>query len=102
MVRPWPARNVTRQIHAFPGGTNNKRIPMKPDTLISKLRQIRPPVSALALGFACILTLPALGGLTHRYSFTNDVTDSVGGANGTLKGNVTITGGAASFPGVTN
>lgn len=58
----------------------------------------------LAIGFGCLITAitpPALGALTHRYSFTNDVTDSVGGANGALVNNVTISGGAANFPGTT-
>ena len=56
----------------------------------------------LPLGLAGALCNPAMANLTHRYSFTNDVSDSVAGANGTLKGAVTIVGGAASFPGVTN
>jgi len=38
-----------------------------------------------------VISLPAV--LTHRYSFTNDATDSVGGANGTLMGNAAVTGG---------
>ena len=37
-----------------------------------------------------VVSLPAV--LTHRYSFTNDATDSVGGANGTLMGNAAVTG----------
>ena len=31
--------------------------------------------------------------LTHRYSFTSDASDSIGGANGTLLGNATVSGG---------
>ena len=37
--------------------------------------------------------------LQHRYSFTGDASDSVGGANGTLKGNATILSGALQLPG---
>lgn len=37
--------------------------------------------------------------LTHRYSFANDATDSVGGANGTVNNNVTFGGGNATFGG---
>jgi hypothetical protein len=37
--------------------------------------------------------------LQHRYSFTNDASDSVGGANGTLVNNATISGGAVHLPG---
>jgi hypothetical protein len=75
---------------------------MKAKTLLIKC--LNHPVSfrLLALGVVCLLPNLASAGLTHRYSFTNDVTDSVGGANGTLMGNVTISGGAANFPGVTN
>jgi hypothetical protein len=40
--------------------------------------------------------------LTHRYGFTNDASDSIGGANGTLKGNATITGGRLLLNGTTN
>jgi hypothetical protein len=38
--------------------------------------------------------------LTHRYSFTNDATDSVGGANGTLQGAASISGGQLQLTGV--
>jgi len=38
--------------------------------------------------------------LTHRYSFTSDASDSVGGANGTLEGNATISGGQVVMDGV--
>jgi hypothetical protein len=31
--------------------------------------------------------------LQHRYSFTSDASDSIGGANGTLMGNATVSGG---------
>ncbi len=53
----------------------------------------------LAATFAWALTLNASATLTHRYSFTNDVTDSVGGANGTLMNNATISGGAVQLSG---
>lgn len=39
--------------------------------------------------------------LTHRYSFTNDATDSVGGANGTLQGAATISSGQLQLTGNT-
>jgi Concanavalin A-like lectin/glucanases superfamily len=38
-----------------------------------------------------VVSLPAV--LTHRYSFTNDASDSAGGANGTLMGSATVSGG---------
>jgi len=37
--------------------------------------------------------------LQHRYSFTSDASDSVGGANGALVGNASISGGALLLPG---
>ena len=37
--------------------------------------------------------------LQHRYSFTTDASDSVGGANGTLMGDAEITNGALYLPG---
>jgi hypothetical protein len=38
-----------------------------------------------------VVAIPAV--LAHRYSFTTDASDSIGGANGTLNGNATVTGG---------
>lgn len=38
-----------------------------------------------------VISIPAT--LTHRYSFTSDASDSVGGANGTLMGSATVSGG---------
>ena len=38
-----------------------------------------------------VVAIPAT--LTHRYSFTTDASDSVGGANGTLMGTANVTGG---------
>jgi hypothetical protein len=40
--------------------------------------------------------------LAHRYSFTTDASDSVGGANGTLNGDASISGGAVVLTGNTN
>ncbi len=37
--------------------------------------------------------------LTHRYSFTTDTSDSVGGANGTLMGAATVSGGQLQLTG---
>jgi hypothetical protein len=52
-----------------------------------------------AVALACLLAQPAAADLTHRYSFTNDVTDSVGGANGTLMNGATVSGGVATLSG---
>ncbi len=40
-----------------------------------------------------LLAPSAQADLTHRYSFTTDATDSVGGANGTLVNSATVSGG---------
>src|SRR5215472_6972708 len=49
-------------------------------------------IVALALGAST-----ARAGLTHRYSFGSDASDSVGGANGTLMGPATVSGGQLQF-----
>jgi len=54
-------------------------------------------VAALTL-FALPIMLEAQT-LQHRYSFTSDVSDSIGGANGTLLGNAQISNGALDLPG---
>src|SRR5262245_60086995 len=46
--------------------------------------------SVVALA-TCAFTAQA--GITHRYSFGSDASDSVGGANGTLQGIATVSGG---------
>lgn len=43
---------------------------------------------------------PVVPGLAHRYSFTTDASDSVGGANGTLNGGATISGSQLALDGV--
>jgi hypothetical protein len=45
-----------------------------------------------------VLTPPPLA-LGHRYSFTSDASDSIGGANGTLVNHAAIANGAARLPG---
>ena len=44
-----------------------------------------------------VTSVPAV--LTHRYSFTSDANDSVGGANGTLANGATVAGGKAVLDG---
>jgi hypothetical protein len=44
-----------------------------------------------------VVAVPAV--LAHRYSFTSDASDSVGGANGTLNGTATISGGKVVLDG---
>ncbi|MGA2246278.1 MAG: LamG-like jellyroll fold domain-containing protein [Verrucomicrobiota bacterium] len=40
-----------------------------------------------------ITVAPVIPGLAHRYSFTTDASDAIGGANGTLNGDATISAG---------
>ena len=49
-----------------------------------------------ATSSAAFLVVGAANFLAHRYSFTNDDTDSIAGANGTNFGNATVSGGARS------
>src|SRR5882757_9649780 len=57
----------------------------------------------LNLGLLASVTAFAAGAssaradLTHRYSFTSDASDSVGGANGTLMNIATVSGGQLRF-----
>jgi hypothetical protein len=51
------------------------------------------------MALLCSATL-SRADLTHRYSFTDDATDSVAAANGTPNGGVTIGGGSAFFDGI--
>jgi autotransporter-associated beta strand protein len=48
-----------------------------------------------------LLIVGAANFLNHRYSFTTDASDSVGGANGTLYGAATVTGGSLVLDGTT-
>lgn len=45
-----------------------------------------------------VIAAPAV--LTHRYSFATDASDSIGGANGTLYGGATVSGGQLTLDGV--
>jgi hypothetical protein len=53
-------------------------------------------LTLILLGLPCLLPAQTL---QHRYSFTSDASDSVGGANGTLIGNAYITNDALVLPG---
>jgi hypothetical protein len=70
---------------------------MKPDILLSIARHVCAFGTVVMM---CLLTQTASAQLTHRYSFTADATDSIGGANGTPQNAVSFSGGAAFFSGV--
>jgi hypothetical protein len=53
--------------------------------------------SVTATNTLTVISIPAT--LVHRYSFTMDATDSVGGANGILISNATVSGGQLILPG---
>src|SRR4029077_14751873 len=46
-----------------------------------------------------VVTIGAANFLAHRYGFTNDANDSIGGANGTLVGNALVNAGALQLDG---
>ncbi|HOL87851.1 MAG TPA: hypothetical protein PK965_01330 [Anaerohalosphaeraceae bacterium] len=56
----------------------------------------------LILVLAGLLACPVSAALRHRYSFTSDASDSVGGANGTLVNNPVISAGQIQFFGGTD
>ncbi len=53
--------------------------------------------SVSATNTLTVLNRPTV--MTHRYSFSSDASDSIGGANGTLNGNATISGGQVALDG---
>jgi hypothetical protein len=57
-------------------------------------------VAIASLNLAALSSFAQSGGLTHRYSFTADASDSVGTASGTLNGGATIVGNALVLNGV--
>ncbi|HZI31224.1 MAG TPA: LamG-like jellyroll fold domain-containing protein, partial [Candidatus Binatia bacterium] len=61
--------------------------------------QITGLKSAALTGLLIALGASANAQLAHRYDFTTDANDSVGTANGTLKGTATISGGSLNTDG---
>ena len=58
-----------------------------------------PLTKTLALSCVLFGVTSAHAGLTHRYSFDADASDSVGSADGTLFGDAIVSGGSVSFDG---
>src|ERR1051326_9021409 len=58
-----------------------------------RLTKPRTNLTLTAAIIAVAYASTASAQLTHRYSFTSDASDSVGGANGTLHGVATVSGG---------
>ncbi len=54
---------------------------------------------ALAAALFVSLAMAVRADLTHRYSFTTDASDSVGGADGTVQGGAAVSAGAVYFDG---
>ena len=54
----------------------------------------------LALLTVAVLTSPCHGALIHRYDFSTDASDSVGGAHGTLLNGASVSGGILNLDGV--
>ncbi len=54
-----------------------------------------------ALPGSYAVTVNVIEGPVHRYSFTTDASDSIGGANGTLMGDANISNGAVNLDGST-
>ena len=69
------------------------------NNMIRTLRPGKATLTAVYQGFtnSATITVENLGTLAHRYSFTGDANDSIGGANGTLNGGATILGDAVQL-----
>ncbi len=68
------------------------------------LQTFRPGTATLTATYlgktdSTTVTVQNVGTLTHRYSFTNDATDSVGVAHGVLQGSATVAGGSLVLDG---
>jgi hypothetical protein len=66
------------------------------------IRPVSPGQATLTASYqgansSAVIKVKNVGTLAHRYSFTTDASDSVGGANGTLNGGATITSGAVQL-----
>ena len=66
-----------------------------PNNLVRTLRPGSVTLTGTYFGKtdSATINVKNVGTLTHRYSFTNDASDSVGTANGTLQGSATVSGG---------
>jgi hypothetical protein len=58
-----------------------------------KIVKSRSAIVCGAAVFGLIAVSPLHASITHRYSFTTDASDSIGGANGTAQGVATVSGG---------
>jgi len=67
-------------------------IQVLPGNMLLTFRPGTVTLTAIYLGKtnSATVTVRNVGALAHRYSFTNDVTDSVAGANGALQGSATV------------
>jgi hypothetical protein len=68
------------------------------------LQTFRPGTVTLSASYlgktdSATVTVENVGSLTHRYSFTSDASDSAGGADGTLQGAATVSGGSLVLDG---
>lgn len=64
-----------------------------------ELENILKRTSLFSIILLFVISTNAPAGLTHRYSFDTDTSDSVGSADGTLAGNASVSGGALLLDG---
>jgi hypothetical protein len=80
----------------WPSPTRVQIVPLS----VTASRVILPPLSATAIECGQgVVTAPAAAVLTHRYDFAINAGDLVGGANGTLAGGATVSGGQLNLNG---
>jgi hypothetical protein len=72
-----------------------------PNNMLSTGRPGTATLTATYLGKtdSATVTVQNIATLTHRYSFTNDTSDSVGHADGTLQGSASVSGGNLALDG---
>jgi hypothetical protein len=81
--------------------SNPNVVQVLPNNMLQTLRPGTATLSASYLGKSdsATITVQNIGKLTHRYSFATDASDSVGTANGVLRGDAVVSGGSVVLDG---
>lgn len=93
-----PGLNPTNFAAPVYTSSNVKVATVNTNGLVTAVGEGSATITAMVGAFAStnsvtINVVPVVPGLAHRYSFATDASDSVGGANGIINGDATVTGG---------
>ena len=79
--------------------SNTNCVQVLANNMLHTLRPGQATLTAVYQGLSnsATITVKNLGSLAHRYSFTSDASDSIGGANGTLFGDASISNDAVQL-----